>query len=96
LDRRVRRELRPTAVPGVDETCVRVAGRRIYLYGAVESTGATNDFHLSDRRDAAAAEQLIRKDLAARQTRLRVINVDGNPSSKVVGKLRQEHGLGCR
>jgi IS6 family transposase len=47
LDRRVRRELRPTAVPGVDETCVRVAGRRIYLYGAVDSTGATNDFHLS-------------------------------------------------
>ena len=40
----------------VDETYLRVAGKWTCLYRAVDSTGATIDFLLSARRDAAAAK----------------------------------------
>ena len=54
LDRRCRRELRPTNGSWrVDETYLRVAGRWTYLYRAVDSAGATIDFLLSAKRDAA-------------------------------------------
>src|SRR5580700_11108842 len=44
LNRRVRRELKRTdASWRVDETYVRVAGRWMYLYRAVDSCGATLD-----------------------------------------------------
>ena len=39
----------------VDETCVRVKGRWCYLYRAIDSSGATIDFVLSELRDAAMA-----------------------------------------
>src|SRR5271165_2708184 len=46
LNRRVRRELRPTGGSWrVDETYIRVAGRWTYLYRAVDSAGATIDFY---------------------------------------------------
>jgi transposase, IS6 family len=99
LNRRVRRELKPTGGSWrVDETYVCVAGRWTYLYRAVDSTGATIDFYLSEQRDAAAAKQFFRKALAANHhPRPRVINVDGNPSyPKVVEELRLEHKLGRR
>jgi transposase, IS6 family len=99
LDRRVRRELKPTGGSWrVDETYVCVAGRWTYLYRAVDSRGATIDFYLSEQRDAVAAKQFFRKALAAaHHPRPRVINVDGNPSyPKVVEELQQEHKLGRR
>jgi transposase-like protein len=33
----------------------------VYLYQAVDSTGATSDFPLSAKRDAAAAERFLAK-----------------------------------
>src|SRR6266446_7568676 len=39
----------------VDETYIRVKGKWVYLYRAVDSTGATIDFLPSAKRDAAAA-----------------------------------------
>jgi len=47
----------------VDETYVRVKGKWAYLYRAVDSTGATIDFLLSAKRDAAAAERFLAKAL---------------------------------
>jgi IS6 family transposase len=45
LDRRVRRELKRTGTSWrVDETYVRVAGRWVYLFRALDSSGATLDF----------------------------------------------------
>jgi transposase, IS6 family len=37
----------------VDETYIRVKGKWVYLYRAVDSSGATIDFLLSAKRDAA-------------------------------------------
>ena len=77
---------------------MRVAGRWTYLYRAVDSTGATIDFFLSETRDVFAAGAFFRKALAAPgHPRPRVINVDGNPSyPRVVEELKRTHALGQR
>src|SRR5207247_10990983 len=82
LNKRCRRELKPTSGSWrVDETYVRVKGKWVYLYRAVDSTGATIDFLLSARRDAAAAKRFFQRALRAPgHPRPRVIKVDGNPS----------------
>ena len=64
LNRRCRRELRMTNRSWrADETYLRLAGKWTYLYRAVDSTGATIDFLLSARRDAAAAKRFFPKAL---------------------------------
>jgi IS6 family transposase len=81
LNRRCRLELRMTNRSWrVDETYLRVAGKWTYLYRAVDSTGATIDFLLSDRRDAAAKRFFQKALRSLGHPRSRVINVDGNPS----------------
>ena len=60
--RRCRQELKPTNGSWrVDETYIRVKGKWTYLYRAVDSTGATIDFLLAARRDAAAAKRFFQK-----------------------------------
>ena len=99
LNKRCRRELKPTnrSWRG-DETCVRVKAKWVYLYRAVDSTGATIDFLLCAHRDAAAAKRFFQKALRAPgPPRPRVIHVDGNPSSpKVVAERKTEGKLGRR
>jgi IS6 family transposase len=78
LEQRLRRYLRPTNKSWrVDETYIRVQGRWCYLYRAIDSTGATIDFHLSALRDDAAAKRLFRKALSdPSHPKTRVINTD--------------------
>ena len=97
LNRRCRPELRRTNGSWrVDETYLRVAGKWTYLYRAVDSTGATIDFLLSARRDAAAAKRFLQKALQG-HPRPRVINVDGNPSyPKAIAELKKTGELGRR
>ena len=67
LERRLRSRLKPTNDSWrVDETYVRVKGKWVYLYRAVDSTGATIDFLLSAKRDAVAAERFLTKPWAGR------------------------------
>jgi hypothetical protein len=63
---------------------------------AVDSTGATIDFLLSETRDLNSARRFFQKALAAPgHPRPRVINVDGNPSyPNVVEELKRERVLG--
>jgi len=99
LSKRCRRELKPTNRSWmVDETYIRVKGKWTYLYRAVDSAGATIDFLLAARRDAAAAKRFFQNALLVPgHPRPRVINVDGNPSyAKVVAELKQEGKLGRR
>ena len=66
LNERIRRELKPTNGSWrTDETYVRVAGRWTHLYRAVDSTGATIDFLLSETRDLTSARRFFHKALAA-------------------------------
>jgi IS6 family transposase len=60
LDRRLRKRLKATNDSWrVDETYVRVKGKWVYLYRAVDSSGATTDFLLSPKRDAATAQRFL-------------------------------------
>ena len=78
LDRRLRKRLKTTNDSWrVDETYVRVKGKWVYLYRAVDSSGATIDFLLSAKRDAAAAERFLTKALGRENHPVpRVINTD--------------------
>jgi IS6 family transposase len=77
-DRRLRKRLKPTNDSWrVDETYVRVKGKWVYLYRAVNSTGATIDFLLSAKRDATAAERFLTKAMCGENhLATRVINTD--------------------
>jgi transposase, IS6 family len=65
LNQRLRRELRcPNGSWRVDETYVKVAGRRAFLYRAVDSAGEAIEFMLSpeagsDRGEALPAARVI-------------------------------------
>ena len=100
LNRRIRREMRsPNRSWRVDETYLRVAGKWIYLYRAVDSAGDTIEFLLSPNRDLIAAKGFLRLALSAGQTRPRVINVDGHPACAcAIAELKRENNLGrnCR
>jgi transposase-like protein len=62
----------------------------------VDSSGATIDFLLSCRRNAAAAKRFLQKALQG-HPRPRVINVDGNPSyPKVIAELKKTGEWGRR
>src|SRR5580692_4176093 len=62
IQRRLRPQLRPTNDSWrMDETYVRVKGKWVYLYRAVDSSGATIDFLLSAKRDAATAQRFLTK-----------------------------------
>jgi transposase-like protein len=47
----------------MDETFVRVAGRWMYLFRAVDSHGDTVDFYLSDTRDRERRQNLSEKSV---------------------------------
>jgi transposase, IS6 family len=82
LEKRIRPHLRVTNGSWqVDETYVKVKGRRTYLYRAVDSRGQTIDFLLSAKRDAAAAKRFFRKAMAQPHTvNPRTITADKNPT----------------
>jgi transposase, IS6 family len=64
MERRLRRHLKPTNDSWrVDESYIRVKGKWRYLYRAVDSSGATLDFLLSAKQDAAAAKRFLAKAL---------------------------------
>src|ERR1700751_3486385 len=78
MERRLRSRLKPTTDSWrVDETYIRVKGKWRYLYRAVDFSGATLDFLLSARQDAAAAKRFLAKALGrANHPTPRVINTD--------------------
>ena len=48
----------------VDETYVKVAGKWLYLFRAIDSRGRTVDFYLSRRRNELAARRFLPKRYA--------------------------------
>ena len=97
----MRSRLRPTNDSWrVEETYIRVKGKRVYLYRAVDSSGATIDFLLSAKRDAAAAERFLAKALGGENHPApRVINTDEHAGYRpAIVRLKAEEALkeNCR
>jgi transposase, IS6 family len=64
LDKRIRRHLKQTNDSWrVDETFVKVKGKWMYLYRAVDSERNTIDFYLSKTGDHKAAKRFLKKAL---------------------------------
>jgi IS6 family transposase len=76
----------------VDETYIRVKGNWCYLYRAVDSSGATLDFLLSAKQDAAVAKRFLTKALGrANHPTPRVINTDRHAAySPAIVQLKDE------
>src|SRR5262249_50972167 len=77
----------------MDETFVRVAGRWMYLFRAVDSGGQTVDFYLSETRDCEAAKLFLKRALANPDNRpARVFGRDGLRSYPAAIRELQEEG----
>jgi putative transposase len=64
IDQRVRKRKRPVNVSWrMDETYIKLNGKWVYLYRAVDIEGNTIDFLLRAKRDAIAAKAFLRKAL---------------------------------
>ncbi|RDI49564.1 transposase-like protein [Microvirga subterranea] len=85
LENCIRLHLRPTNGSWrVDETYIRVKGKWVYLYRAVEAAGQTTDFLLSPKRNAAAARRFFGKALKQPHTvNPRAITVDKNAACPI-------------
>jgi transposase-like protein len=96
LDKRIRPYLKPTNDSfRVDETYIKVKGQSKYLYRAVDSSGNTIDFMLSENRDTPAAKRFFKKALTSPHNQSpRVITVDKNPAyPTAVQQLKNEKVL---
>jgi transposase-like protein len=82
FERRWNRFARPAGLSWrVDETYVRIRGKWVYLYRAVDREGNTVDFRLSTRRDVAAAKAFFRKAIKSQGSAPRTITLDGYAAS---------------
>ncbi len=65
----------------IDETYIKVRGRWMYLYRAIDSNGDTVEFWFSERRNLTAANRFLRKALK-RHGRPERIVIDGSPTNR--------------
>ncbi len=89
---------RPTGHGHLDEMAVRIAGRRMYLWRAVDSEGEVLDVLVQRRRDKAAARRLMRKLLRKQGFAPTVITTDklrsyGAAFTEIGLTARHEQGL---
>jgi putative transposase len=76
---------RKRAVTGkwhVDETYIKVRGRWMYLYRAIDSVGDTVEFHFSEHRDLPAAKRFFRKALERHGRPIASSSTEAKPTGK--------------
>ena len=76
----------------MDETYVKVKGQWYYLYRAVDKTGQTIDFLLTEHRDEAAALRFLKKAIR-RHGVPEKITIDGSAANAAASRsYNKEHG----
>ena len=75
----------------MDETFIKVRGRWVYLYRAVDKAGQTVDFFLSRNRDVNAAKSFLRHAMKNRRTPSK-ITLDAYAVSHRAAREMQEAG----
>ena len=85
LDEKVRKHLKPNNDSWrLDETYLKIKGKNVYLYRAVDSEGNTIDFLLSENRDKVAAKKFFKKALQAQHNQQpRVITIDQYAATEI-------------
>ena len=96
FERRWNRIARPAGPSWrVDETYVKIRGEWMYLYRAVDRAGNTVDFHLSARRDVAAAKAFFRKAVKSQGSTPTTIILGGYAAShRAVREMMADGQLG--
>ena len=61
---------------------MKIRGKWVYLYRAVDREGKTVDFRLSSKRDVAAAKAFFRKAIKSPGPTARTITLDGYAASR--------------
>src|ERR1700722_8283575 len=84
----------------VDETYIKIRGKWVYLYRAVDRDGKTVDFRLSTRRDVTATKAFFCKAIKAQGALPRTVTLDGYAASHRAvrddGELLWTDGIGDR
>jgi transposase-like protein len=88
-----RLRLQPADTWHLDEMVIRVQGRRLYLWRAVDSEGEILDMLVQSRRDKGAALRLMRKLLKKHGFAPKVLVMD---KLRSYGAARRELGLSAR
>jgi putative transposase len=77
----------------MDETYIKVKGRWYYLYRAVERTGQTIDFLLTEQRDERAATRFLTQAIR-RHGMPETITIDGSEANAAtIRGYNEEHGM---
>jgi transposase-like protein len=77
----------------VDETYVKVRGKWVYLYRAVDRAGKTVDFRLSVKRDVTAAKAFFAKAIKSQGRAPTTITLDGYAASHRAVREMKTDGL---
>ena len=93
LEEALHRRKRPVWVSWrMDETYIKVKGQWYYLYRAVDKTGQTIDFLLTEQRDEQAAKRFLTKAIR-RHGVPEKITIDGSAANEAAIKsYNEEHG----
>src|SRR5919197_289262 len=93
LEEALHRRKRPVWVSWrMDETYIKIKGQWYYLYRAVDKTGQTIDFLLTEHRDEAAARRFLTKAIR-RHGVPEKITIDGSEANAAaIRRYNREHG----
>jgi transposase-like protein len=93
LEEAFHRRKRPVWVSWrMDETYIKIKGQWYYLYRAVDKTGQTIDFLLTEQRDERAAKRFLTKAIR-RHGVPETITIDGSAANKAaIESYNTEHG----
>ena len=93
LEKAVHRRKRPVWVRGrMDETYLQVKGQWYSLYRAVDKTGQTSDFLLTEQREAPAAKRFLIKAIRRHGVPEKITIAGSTANEAAIKSYNETHG----